>query len=1354
MSLLHLLQHRYLLFGVLLLVARTGTAFLLVNRQESKTPISLSPSDDIPLILKGSTGGVYQFAPGHYSFTRAVISTNVTLLGGPGVVISCNGQAGPAFEVKGTGTSISSILIQDCVSSDNGGAILVDKEAQVTISEVIVKTSSAQKYGGCIAVAGGKLTLANSTFVSCLSQSKDFGGGAIAAFNGAIVSISNTVVVGSSAAVGGGMIVTGESSVSLRGSAIGGCNASVSGGGIQVLLGSVLKLKNSTVSQNVALAGGGIAVDGDGSVLSLSHSSTISHNAARGLPATGGVSTPCCQDGGGLYLRNSARASLTNSTFLGNSASDFGGGIMAGTDSSFTCDAVTIAKNTASSGGGVWMMVSQKVASTLNQLGNSSLVIANNTAAGAGGVGAGGGLFLGIQDNRAINFTNYFTACLLAPLVVALRADPQGNSALSHGPGVATSPVKLSVANFSVTRFVPGEQRRVDIQVQDGFGDVSSELTSVNPQRTPSATAATALSVLLQMGSGSRFILTEDQTSLNDLWLLDKTDQARYRYNAAINYCSQVLDPSQFVACMPMLNGIAYADALVVPSAPIGITGNMTMSLYSGVDLLSMIQVGIVTVDCPKNHPRTFVGNNVSCPWRICAAGSYWNFDSLSCTLCDQLGPGFNCSVTGQGLSLESVGINSGMWRWDSLATQVVNCPFGPAACPGWPPGRTLEDSDAQCSPGYRGPQCQICRDGWTKSSTTCYKCEEQAFTLIIILLLSIAAVVAVSFYRPVRERFWNWYYGVQGVQIRFTWLTLNAISMLDFLQVASTLFLSVRYTASLAAASAQTQAAASASSSDVASALLLNARALVRALGLDCLMGFANAQRVRLLSSPLMPVALAASAIGLLASYDETRDMSWYVYTATLIFQVSYLGVVFFLPDLVRCQAIPMDPVNSTLVLRALGDIRCDSLEYGFTICIFTLSAIFYFLVLPIVALRYVRRYGRESQLILAIAGSKLVQEQWMIDDNQDNFCLCRKATIRHSRSQADTVYEEDILDGWAVAQCTVLSKRALRLLGKEGWEIEVERREAVSQTSGASRTVKLVELDGFDKAQNVDDVADWELEAEEYWLERTSRSIAARMLVQRWEQAKERATVRDIVVGIQPLCYIAHLNFYGFDLAITPWRACMAFAVALGGIQGLTLGAMLAALHCLLLLALRPYMDTGLTIRKALQSGFLALGFSLASFATPNMPLNGTTAPVACVLLVPLVIFVRDVIAVARAPAIGAYQMPALPDLMLDFWTEHRRQERVKFYAGISTELTVMGSPVGEHARSFTVPSDVTEGEPSPTSRSLKARSTMAQLVGHLGANRLQGPGTQSTGGGAVAGLSFAFASRRSASAPQEHG
>jgi uncharacterized protein (DUF983 family) len=83
--------------------------------------------------------------------------------------------------------------------------------------------------------------------------------------------------------------------------------------------------------------------------------------------------------------------------------------------------------------------------------------------------------------------------------------------------------------------------------------------------------------------------------------------------------------------------------------------------------------------------------------------------------------------------------VSGSYWRPGNLSGDTFSCgtPYGTEAC-------TSGTELGTCKPGYTGPRCALCEDGYGKSITECAKCDDASDWLVVILAICFVVVVMV----------------------------------------------------------------------------------------------------------------------------------------------------------------------------------------------------------------------------------------------------------------------------------------------------------------------------------------------------------------------------------------------------------------------------------------------------------------------------------------------------------------------------------------------------------------------------------------------------------------------------------
>ncbi|WP_445245971.1 DUF4347 domain-containing protein [Microcoleus sp. OTE_8_concoct_300] len=231
---------------------------------------------------------------------------------------------------NGFGVTLNLTKVNFFSNTAGGGAALLNNSGTVTITGSTFSANTVNSFGGgAIRQGGGILTIVDSSFIENTANGNSQGGGAILIDSGA-VNITGSTFTGNSAQ----NIADGGGAIYHRGG------------------GELLSILNSTFINNIS-AGNGGAIRNDTQPLSVT-SSTFSSNQAA-------------QNGGAIV--NEGAATITNSTFSGNTATNFGairnGGTLDLRSSTLTLNSAT------SQGGGIFNTATAKIRNT---------IIAGNTA--------------------------------------------------------------------------------------------------------------------------------------------------------------------------------------------------------------------------------------------------------------------------------------------------------------------------------------------------------------------------------------------------------------------------------------------------------------------------------------------------------------------------------------------------------------------------------------------------------------------------------------------------------------------------------------------------------------------------------------------------------------------------------------------------------------------------------------------------------------------------------------------------------------------------------------------------------------------------------------------------------------
>lgn len=318
----------------------------------------------------GSAGGVY-IRNSQPTFNNAEIFANKSVVGG-------------GIYAVGAADSVLTLTVQNSTFSNNigsgsGGAINLNSYSTASFTDVTF-SENAGTHGGALYSIGvsssarNNLNLLRVTFSKNIGTATSAGGGAIYIHNrnnavldmvtftensaisgGALwvqgestssltdIQLSNSTFTKNSATNGGGIYISANVNGTIENTSFTESIASNSGGGAYIV-GSTVTIKNNHFNKNIAGGSGG------GMYLNASISSTVQNNRFYENIATGagggvflfGTATTniinhslfyanqaghATLGGGGLYISNNAKPTVTNCTFYANYSKFGGGGI-------------------------------------------------------------------------------------------------------------------------------------------------------------------------------------------------------------------------------------------------------------------------------------------------------------------------------------------------------------------------------------------------------------------------------------------------------------------------------------------------------------------------------------------------------------------------------------------------------------------------------------------------------------------------------------------------------------------------------------------------------------------------------------------------------------------------------------------------------------------------------------------------------------------------------------------------------------------------------------------------------------------------------------------------------------------
>ena len=319
----------------------------------------------------GVTAGATIAAPGAaHADTFAV--TNLLDDGSPGTLRTAvdDAQANPGFDriLFDSGLSGTLTLTDGEIEIYDGIEIVGPGHARVTVS-----AAQGSRIFDIYQPGGPPAGLVKATISGLTLTGGDAGGdgGAIRNY-GADLVVMDSVITGNATDDFGGAIASKYGQLVVSSSVISGNEAGLLGGGISTKYASKVVVDDSTIAGNVAGDGGG------GLLTAIADTLTITDSTFSGNSVLDGA--------GGAILSGASGTLLSNSTISGNSASG-GGGVAAytfdieGSGAKLTSRNSTIAQNTATAYGGGIIAEGDTPAFSTNS------IIAGNTAPEAPNVG-------------------------------------------------------------------------------------------------------------------------------------------------------------------------------------------------------------------------------------------------------------------------------------------------------------------------------------------------------------------------------------------------------------------------------------------------------------------------------------------------------------------------------------------------------------------------------------------------------------------------------------------------------------------------------------------------------------------------------------------------------------------------------------------------------------------------------------------------------------------------------------------------------------------------------------------------------------------------------------------------------
>ncbi len=321
------------------------------------------------------------------------------------------------FEVKATSTIRGLTISSGFAQNGNGGGILNDSGAQLSLQQVLIANNVAGNAGGGLfnsgtvkiydgvainhnnALNGGGIFNDNDDTISAYSYVTidDNTSTGVAGGGGVFNSLGNFQIfdggeISGNTSRGDGGGVNNNGTMTLQGVQLQGNTSAGRGGGVFVSLGSLTLTDVSINSFNRANQGGGMFVRGGGTVNMTGGGITNNSATFTGITAGGGLAHG---GGGGLFVSGGS-VTLTGVSIFGNLSNSDGGGVYNNAGTLTLNNNVSIESNLAmNEGGGMFLAAT----STTNFNG---VTVSNNTAVGVRWVPPfGNGIYQ--QNNAKVN---------------------------------------------------------------------------------------------------------------------------------------------------------------------------------------------------------------------------------------------------------------------------------------------------------------------------------------------------------------------------------------------------------------------------------------------------------------------------------------------------------------------------------------------------------------------------------------------------------------------------------------------------------------------------------------------------------------------------------------------------------------------------------------------------------------------------------------------------------------------------------------------------------------------------------------------------------------------------------------
>ncbi len=315
-------------------IAVTGGTFFSIGLQVGSTDAG-NVAGPFGAANPGDGGGMYVSGTGRVTIQGGSFVGNLAARNGGAMWVGGAGNLFVRPDASLTNNSATGSIL------GNGGGAIYNDGANVFVNQATISSNSASGTvgsGGAIYSNGGKVVVNVGTIEN--NAARESGGG-IYIVDGFLQLTNSTVSANdvgtdfvSTTSLGGGIYAAGTSSIVVNDGQVTNNKAIVGGGGIWAGPASLLFLRNTAnvsfnTLSNANSIGGGIYTEGYLQATDAFFQRNVAQSA-----------------GGGIYLKDTARARIDNATFFENDGGGQGGGIfndafMYVTDSAFQLNFVT-----------------------------------------------------------------------------------------------------------------------------------------------------------------------------------------------------------------------------------------------------------------------------------------------------------------------------------------------------------------------------------------------------------------------------------------------------------------------------------------------------------------------------------------------------------------------------------------------------------------------------------------------------------------------------------------------------------------------------------------------------------------------------------------------------------------------------------------------------------------------------------------------------------------------------------------------------------------------------------------------------------------------------------------------------